>query len=71
MFWTKETSIADEFKTSLELMLQEGNQSSLDIHNKSTCKQRVGALASGKSNTAKPTSERVINILHSQATFKV
>lgn len=57
------------FKTSVECMLWEGNQSSLDTH-KSTCKQGVDTLASGKNNITKSTSEHIINILHSSATFK-
>lgn len=57
------------FKKSVACMLREGNQSSLDTH-KSTCKQGVDTLASGKNNTAKSTSECIINIVHSSATFK-
>lgn len=46
-------------------MLQGSNQSILAIHNKSTCKQGVDALVSGKNNTAKSTYEHIINILYS------
>lgn len=66
----KKLVLLNKFKRSLELMLQGSNQSILAIHNKSTCKQGVDALVSGKNNTAKSTYEHIINILYSSATLK-